>query len=78
MSETSRSAARLRRWRCAPARAALASGLSTAEVADAVVSGIRDGRFYIVPAQPNLKEEIRRRGERLAAEENPPVGFRPL
>jgi len=41
----------------------LASGYPPSEVAEQVVQSIRDGRFYVVPAQPEIKSgaEVRAR-----------------
>jgi hypothetical protein len=49
----------------------LADGYPPSEVADQVLEGIRDGRFYIVPAQPEVKGGIRVRAEDLMALRNP-------
>ncbi|MDD9947661.1 MAG: SDR family NAD(P)-dependent oxidoreductase [Myxococcales bacterium] len=54
-------------------RAMLASGYDPAEVASAVVDGMRARRFYIVPAQPAIKQEVKRRMQRIVDEENPPT-----
>lgn len=53
------------------ARQMLGSGLAPSEVAEAVVVGIRERQFYVVPTQPQLKEGIRRRVEAMMAERNP-------
>ena len=47
--------------------------LPPSEVADAVVEGVREQRFYIVPTQAWLKEGIRRRAEAVINEQNPQV-----
>lgn len=52
-------------------RQGIASGLATSEVAAAVLDGIQEQRLYIVPAQPQLKEMIRQRGENVTNERNP-------
>jgi NAD(P)-dependent dehydrogenase (short-subunit alcohol dehydrogenase family) len=57
-------------------RATLATGYSPAEVAAAVVDGIRAERFYVVAAQPAIKELIRLRAERVVSEANPPTADR--
>jgi NAD(P)-dependent dehydrogenase (short-subunit alcohol dehydrogenase family) len=43
----------------------LVSGYPSSEVADQVVAGIREGRFYIVPAQPEVKDNIAIRAQDL-------------
>jgi hypothetical protein len=42
-------------------------------VAEQVVQGIRDGRFYIVPAQPEVKSAIAVRAQDLIELQNPTV-----
>jgi NAD(P)-dependent dehydrogenase (short-subunit alcohol dehydrogenase family) len=49
----------------------LAGGYPPSEVADQVVHGIRDGRFYIVPAQPEVKDGITIRAKDLLELRNP-------
>ena len=49
----------------------LAGGYPPSEVADQVVQGIREGRFYIVPAQPEVKAGIAIRAQDLLALRNP-------
>jgi NAD(P)-dependent dehydrogenase (short-subunit alcohol dehydrogenase family) len=49
----------------------LAGGYPPSEVAEQVVEGIRAGRFYIVPAQPEVKSAIGVRAEDLLALRNP-------
>ena len=49
----------------------LAGGYPPSEVADQVFAGIREGRFYIVPAQPDVKGNIAIRAEDLLALRNP-------
>jgi NAD(P)-dependent dehydrogenase (short-subunit alcohol dehydrogenase family) len=49
----------------------LAGGYPPSEVADQVVAGIRDGRFYIVPAQPDVKSNIAIRANDLLELRNP-------
>ena len=49
----------------------LAGGYPPSEVADQVLGGIREGRFYIVPAQPEVKEGIAVRADDLLALRNP-------
>lgn len=49
----------------------LAGGYPPSEVAEQVLQGIREGRFYIVPAQPEVKDGIRVRAEDLMALRNP-------
>jgi NAD(P)-dependent dehydrogenase (short-subunit alcohol dehydrogenase family) len=51
--------------------ARLASGYPPSEVADQVFHGIRDNRFYIVPAQPELKSRIGLRAQDLLELRNP-------
>jgi NAD(P)-dependent dehydrogenase (short-subunit alcohol dehydrogenase family) len=51
--------------------ARLAGGYPPSAVAEQVVQGIRDGRFYIVPAQPEVKGSIATRAEDLLALRNP-------
>ena len=49
----------------------LGGGYPPSEVAGQVVEGIREGRFYIVPAQPEVKSAIGVRAEDLLALRNP-------
>jgi NAD(P)-dependent dehydrogenase (short-subunit alcohol dehydrogenase family) len=49
----------------------LAGGYPPSEVAAQVLQGIREGRFYIVPAQPEVKGNIAIRAEDLLALRNP-------
>jgi NAD(P)-dependent dehydrogenase (short-subunit alcohol dehydrogenase family) len=49
----------------------LAGGYPPSEVAEQVVSGIREGRFYIVPAQPDVKGNIAIRAQDLLELRNP-------
>jgi NAD(P)-dependent dehydrogenase (short-subunit alcohol dehydrogenase family) len=49
----------------------LAGGYPPSEVASQVVDGIRDGRFYIVPAQPDVKGNIAIRANDLLELRNP-------
>ena len=49
----------------------LASGYPPSEVANQVVAGIREGRFYIVPAQPDVKSNIAVRVNDLLELRNP-------
>jgi NAD(P)-dependent dehydrogenase (short-subunit alcohol dehydrogenase family) len=49
----------------------LVSGYPPSEVADQVVAGIREGRFYIVPAQPEVKDNIAIRAQDLLELRNP-------
>ena len=49
----------------------LAGGYPPSEVADQVVAGIREGRFYIVPAQPDVKGNIAIRANDLLELRNP-------
>jgi NAD(P)-dependent dehydrogenase (short-subunit alcohol dehydrogenase family) len=49
----------------------LAGGYPPSEVAEQVVAGIREGRFYIVPAQPELKSAIGIRVQDLIELRNP-------
>jgi len=49
----------------------LAGGYPPSEVAEQVVAGIREGRFYIVPAQPEVKGNIAIRAEDLLELRNP-------
>ena len=51
----------------------LAGGYPPSEVAEQVVRGIRDGRFYIVPAQPEVKSAIAVRAHDLLELQNPTV-----
>jgi len=51
--------------------ARLASGYPPSEVADQVFHGIRDNRFYIVPAQPEVKSRIGLRAQDLLELRNP-------
>jgi short-subunit dehydrogenase len=49
----------------------LTGGYPPSEVAEQVVQGIREGRFYIVPAQPEVKAGIAIRAQDLIALRNP-------
>jgi hypothetical protein len=49
----------------------LAGGYPPSEVADQVVAGIRERRFYIVPAQPDVKGNIAIRANDLLELRNP-------
>jgi NAD(P)-dependent dehydrogenase (short-subunit alcohol dehydrogenase family) len=49
----------------------LTGGYPPSEVAEQVVRGIREGRFYIVPAQPEVKAGIAIRAQDLIALRNP-------
>ena len=49
----------------------LAGGYPPSEVAEQVVAGIRQGRFYIVPAQPEVKDGITIRAQDLLELRNP-------
>jgi NAD(P)-dependent dehydrogenase (short-subunit alcohol dehydrogenase family) len=49
----------------------LVGGYPPSEVAEHVVSGIREGRFYIVPAQPDVKGNITIRAQDLLELRNP-------
>jgi len=49
----------------------LAAGYPPSEVAEQVLQGIREGRFYIVPAQPEVKANIAVRAQDLLELRNP-------
>jgi NAD(P)-dependent dehydrogenase (short-subunit alcohol dehydrogenase family) len=49
----------------------LAGGYPPSEVAEQVVQGLREGRFYIVPAQPDVKSNIAIRAQDLLELRNP-------
>ena len=49
----------------------LAGGYPPSEVANQVIAGIREGRFYIVPAQPEVKGNIAIRAQDLLELRNP-------
>jgi NAD(P)-dependent dehydrogenase (short-subunit alcohol dehydrogenase family) len=49
----------------------LADGYPPSEVAEQVVAGIREGRFYLVPAQPEVKSAIGIRAQDLIELRNP-------
>jgi len=51
--------------------ARLAEGYPPSEVAEQVVQGIRDGRFYIVPAQPEVKAGAAVRAQDIIEFRNP-------
>jgi hypothetical protein len=51
--------------------ARLATGYPPSEVADQVVRGIFENRFYIVPAQPEVKSAIAVRAQDLIELRNP-------
>lgn len=54
-------------------RTGIASGYEAKAVAEAVFEGIRDDRFYILPAQDEIKAAMRQRFENIAAGKNPPL-----
>ena len=49
----------------------LATGYPPSEVADQVVRGIREGRFYIVPAQPEVRQLATVRAQEIIELRNP-------
>ena len=49
----------------------LAGGYPPSEVAEQVIGGIREDRFYIVPAQPEMKSRIAARAQDLIELRNP-------
>ncbi len=49
----------------------LAGGYPPSEVAEQVVQGIREGRFYIVPAQPEVKAAVALRAQDIIELRNP-------
>ena len=49
----------------------LAGGYPPSEVAEQVIAGIREGRFYVVPAQPEVKGNIAIRAQDLLELRNP-------
>ena len=49
----------------------LAGGYPRSEVAEQVIGGIREDRFYIVPAQPEVKSGIAMRAQDLLELTNP-------
>jgi NAD(P)-dependent dehydrogenase (short-subunit alcohol dehydrogenase family) len=49
----------------------LAGGYPPSEVAEQVLQGIREGRFYVVPAQPEVKGGIAVRAQDLIELRNP-------
>jgi NAD(P)-dependent dehydrogenase (short-subunit alcohol dehydrogenase family) len=51
----------------------LATGYPPSQVADEVVQGIREGRFYIVPAQPEVKAGAALRAQDIMEWRNPTV-----
>ena len=51
----------------------LAGGYPPSEVAEQVVQGIRDGRFYIVPAQPEIRSGAEVRARDIIELRNPTV-----
>ncbi len=59
-------------------RGLLKSGYRPAEIADAVFEGVRESRLYVVPAQPMIKEGIKRRLENVADERNPDMQARSM
>ena len=52
-------------------RGLLKSGYRPSEVADAVLEGVRERNFYVVPAQPMIKAGIKVRLDNVANERNP-------
>ena len=54
-----------------PCRTGSRGGYPPSEVAEQVLQGIRDGRFYIVPAQPEVKGDIAIRAQDLLELRNP-------
>ena len=59
-------------------RGLLKSGYRPSEIADAVFDGVREGKLYVVPAQPMIKEGIRSRLDNVANERNPVVPARSM
>ena len=51
----------------------LAGGYPRSEVAEQLIGGIRDDRFHIVPAQPEVKSGIAVRAQDLLELRNPTV-----
>lgn len=58
-------------------KAVIESGLDPAEVAQVVVEGVRDARFYLL-THPEMVPVVSLRAERLVAGENPVVGPPPV
>jgi NAD(P)-dependent dehydrogenase (short-subunit alcohol dehydrogenase family) len=54
--------------------AGLSAGYPPSEVAEQVLQGIRDNRFYIVPSQPDLAARVTARGQDILALRNPTTG----
>jgi NAD(P)-dependent dehydrogenase (short-subunit alcohol dehydrogenase family) len=59
-------------------RAALEGGFEPSVVAQAVFEGIRDERFYVIPSQPEVKQNLYQRLDDLREERNPGVGIQGL
>jgi NAD(P)-dependent dehydrogenase (short-subunit alcohol dehydrogenase family) len=59
-------------------RAALEGGFAPSVVAQAVFEGIRDERFYVIPSQPEVKQNLYQRLDDLRDERNPGVGIQGL
>jgi len=53
----------------------LSTGYPPSEVADPVVRGVLESRFYIVPAQPEVKSRIAVRAQDLIELRNPTLGL---
>lgn len=56
-------------------KAALDQGIEPDEVARMVFEAIRDDRFYIFPAQPNVLQSVRARMEDIIDQRNPTLGM---
>ena len=52
-------------------RAGVESGFAPAQVAERVFEAVRDERFYVLVAQPEIKASLYKRLDEIRAEENP-------
>jgi short-subunit dehydrogenase len=52
-------------------RAGVEGGFAPAQVAERVYEAVRDERFYVLVAQPEIKQSFHRRLDDLRAEDNP-------
>ena len=58
-------------------RSAVDDGISPADVAEQVFEAVRDDRFYVIPAQPGMREAVKQRMDAVVSMSNPAVGIAP-